>query len=145
LADLVRADEDALVSTLLGHDRQPHPGVAGRRLDDGAARLEQAALLGVLDHLDRDAVLGAAARVQVLDLGQHHAGALRDHRIQLDQGRIADELTDVPGISHASMVPDIDRGANSATRWPRGCTRRSAATTVWPPARTAPRSGRHAS
>ena len=39
LADLVGADEDALVAALLGDQRQPDAGVAGRRFDDGAAGL----------------------------------------------------------------------------------------------------------
>jgi hypothetical protein len=63
LADLVRADEDALVATLLGNQGQPDAGVAGGRLDDGAAGSQLAAGLGGVDHLDRDAVLGAAAGV----------------------------------------------------------------------------------
>ena len=39
LADLVGADEDALVAALLGDERQPDTGVARGRFDDGAAGL----------------------------------------------------------------------------------------------------------
>ena len=123
LADLVRADEDAFVAALLGHQRQPDAGVAGGRFDDGAAGLELAAGLGGVDHLDRDAVLGAAAGVEVLDLGRNRAGAFGDNGVQLHQRGIADELTDVPGDAH-----DVHRlrPADRATRWPLGCSRRSA-------------------
>src|SRR5690606_15643536 len=61
LGHLVGADEHALVAALLGHQRQADAGVAGGRLDDGAALLQLSGLLGGLDHLDRDPVLGAAA------------------------------------------------------------------------------------
>src|SRR5664279_663751 len=67
---LVGADEDAVVAPLLGDDRQPHPGVARRGLDNRPARLEQARLLGRVDHADRDPVLHRPARVEVLDLRQ---------------------------------------------------------------------------
>ena len=71
LADLVGADEDALVPLGLRHHREPDPGVARRRFDDRAARLELARGLGGLDHPGRDAVLHRAAGVEVLDLGEH--------------------------------------------------------------------------
>ncbi len=73
-------------------------------LDDGAAGPQLAAGLGGVDHLDRDAVLGAAARVEVFDLGRNRAGTFGDNRVQLYQRGIADELTDVPGDAHASIV-----------------------------------------
>jgi hypothetical protein len=93
-----------VVSTLLGDQGQPDTGVARGRFDDGAAGLEFAGGLGRVDHLDRDPVLGAAAGVQVLDLGGHHTGARWDHRVQPDQGGVADELTDMAGDTHTAMV-----------------------------------------
>ena len=66
--------------------------------------LQFAAGLGGVDHLDRDAVLGAAAGVEVFDLGRNRAGAFGNNRVQLYQRGIADELTDVPGDAHASIV-----------------------------------------
>ena len=92
--------------------------------------LQLAAGLGGVDHLDRDAVLGAAAGVEVLDLGRDRARALGDNRVQLYQRGIADELTDVPGDPHASIVSGP---RERLTRWPLGCSRRSAAATGWPP------------
>ena len=73
LADLVRADEQAAVALLLRDDGQADAGVAGRGLHDGAAGLQLARLLGGLDHAQRDPVLDRAARVEVLDLGEHPA------------------------------------------------------------------------
>ena len=66
--------------------------------------------LGGVDHFDRDAVLGAAAGVEVLDLGRNRACAFWHNRVQLHKRGIADELTDVPGDAHTSIVsgPRID-------------------------------------
>ena len=71
LADLVGADEDALVAALLGDQGQADPGVAGGRLDDRAAGLQLAAGLGRVHHADGDPVLHRAAGVEVLDLREH--------------------------------------------------------------------------
>ena len=77
LADLVGADEDAVVALGLRHHRQADTGVAGGRLDDRAAGLERARLLGGLDHPGRDPVLHRAAGVEVLHLGEHERALLR--------------------------------------------------------------------
>ena len=89
-----------VMARTLGDQRQPDPGVARRGFDDGPARFELTAGLGGLDHLGRDPVLGATARVQVLDLGRNQARPLRHHRVQLDEGRVTDELTDMSGDPH---------------------------------------------
>ena len=116
LADLVRADEDAFVAALLGDERQPDAGVAGRGFDDGAAGFQLTAGFGGVDHLHGDAVLGAAAGVEVFDLRDDLARALGDNRVQLDQRGIADELTDVPGDPHTSMVSGRRNGYQVASR-----------------------------
>src|ERR1019366_829896 len=74
LADLVGADEHALVSAALGDQGQPDPGVARGGFHDGAARLELTAGLGGIDHPNGDAVLDRATGVDVLHLGQNGAG-----------------------------------------------------------------------
>ena len=79
---LVRRREDAAIALDRRNDGQAHAGVAGRPLDDGAARLELTAALGILDHAEGDAVLDRVARVEGLDLGQdrglgHIAGDAR--------------------------------------------------------------------
>ena len=116
LADLVRAHEDAFVATRLGDQRQADTGVAGGRFDDRAAGLQLAAGLRGVDHLRRDAVFGAATRVEVLDLGDDLARALGHDRVQLNQRGIADELTDVPGDPHASIVSGRTNGYQVASR-----------------------------
>ena len=53
---------------------RPDAGVARRRLDDRAARLQQTVALGRVDHGDRRPVLHAAAGVRRLELGHDLAG-----------------------------------------------------------------------
>ncbi len=50
--------------------REPDPRVAGRALDDGPAGPEEPALLGVLHHVERGAVLHRPARVHEFRLAQ---------------------------------------------------------------------------
>ena len=75
-----------------------------------------AAGLGGVDHLDRDAVLGAATGVEVFDLGRNRACAVGHNRVQLNQRGIADELTDVPGDAHGSIVSGPRIGYQVASR-----------------------------
>ncbi len=110
---LVRADEDALVALLLGDDGEPDARVPTGRLDDRAAGLQLPALLGRLDHAQRDAVLHRPAGVEVLDLGQdgrldtcrdvaqpHQRGVAdkTDHRI-VELHRVLRDLRDGPAQS----------------------------------------------
>ena len=59
-----------------GDKRQPDAGVAAGRLDDGATRQKKTALLSVVNHRQRNPVLHAAARIEVLDLGQNTGATL---------------------------------------------------------------------
>src|SRR5699024_489019 len=70
-AHLVRAHEHTAIPLVLGDHGQTDPGVAGGRLHDGAAGSQLAALLGRLDHAQRDTVLDRPTGVEVFDLGQH--------------------------------------------------------------------------
>jgi hypothetical protein len=45
-----------------------------------------------LHHRDRDPVLDRAARVEVLELRDHRRGPGRDHPLEPDEWRVADEL-----------------------------------------------------
>ena len=101
---LVGHDEDAAVALERGGDGQAVAGVAGRRLDDGAARLEQALALGRLDHRQADAVLDRAARVEHLELGQEERLALGRTQVagdpaDPDERRVADQVEDRLGVS----------------------------------------------
>ncbi len=94
LAHLVGQDEDELVALLRRHQRQADAGVAGRRLDERVAGLDVAALLGLLDHRDADAVLDRAAGIREFELEEQAAGAgveLRD----FEHRRAADHVEDV--------------------------------------------------
>ena len=53
------------------HDRQADARIARRGFDDGFARREPPLALGLLDHLDRNAVLDAARRVEAFELGEN--------------------------------------------------------------------------
>ena len=112
LADLVGADEDALVAAVLGDQGQADAGVARGGFDDRATRLQLPAGLGGVDHFGRDPVLGAAARVEVFDLCHHGARAVGDDGVQTNQWGAADEVTDVLRDPHTPMVSGIAvRGA----------------------------------
>jgi hypothetical protein len=116
LADLVGADEDALVAALLRHQGQANTGIAGRRFDDRAPGLQFTAGLGGIDHLDRDAVLGATTGIEVFDLRRHQGGTFGHDGVQPDERRIAYELTDMTRDSHASIVSGGRSGYQVASR-----------------------------
>ena len=92
-----------LARHLVGHDqhdavalrdadlREAEPGVAGGRLDDRAALLQPAVLLGVGDHRQRDAVLDRAARILALELHEQAAFSRVELR-QFDDRRLADQV-----------------------------------------------------
>ena len=86
--------EDELVALHRGDEREADAGVAARRLDERAARLQDAGLLRRLDHRERDAVLHGPARVEVLDLDDHLRGALVE-LADADERRIADQFGNV--------------------------------------------------
>ena len=90
----LRHHDDDPVAPGGGHRGQADAGVAGGRLNDDAALLQQALGLGVIDHGLGDTVLDAAGGVKVLQLGQHpglQAELLLDMG-QLQQGGLTDQL-----------------------------------------------------
>jgi hypothetical protein len=91
---LVRHHRDHAVALESRGDGQAGAGVARRRLDERAARPQQALALGRLDQRDGDAVLDRTARVQRLDLGHElwpQAGA---EALQADERGVADGVED---------------------------------------------------
>jgi hypothetical protein len=92
LADLVGADEDALVALGLGDHREADAGVAGRRLDDRAAGLQLARGLRGLDHAYGDAVLHRPTRVHVLDLREHERLGAVEGACEAEQRGVADQV-----------------------------------------------------
>ena len=97
-AHLVGHHEDAAVPADRGGDREAVPGVARGRLDDRAARAEQAAPLGVFDHPDPDPILDRAAGVEHLELREDRRREAAADRVQPDQGRVAHRVQE--GFQH---------------------------------------------
>ena len=71
--------------------RQAEAGIAGGRLDDGAAGRQPAVALGGLDHRQRDAVLDRAAGILAFELEEQPAGAGVELG-ELDDRRLADQV-----------------------------------------------------
>ena len=90
----LRHGQDDAVAARGRHGGKADAGVAARRLDDDSARLQQAALLGIVQHGAGDAVLYAARGVKIFDLGQQVClqAARRGKALQLHERRVADEL-----------------------------------------------------
>ncbi|MDT4863759.1 hypothetical protein FQZ97_984800 [compost metagenome] len=72
---LVRHHQHHPVALGTADQGQAEAGVAGGRLDDGAAGLEAAVALGAVDHRQADAVLDRAAGILRLELEEQRAGA----------------------------------------------------------------------
>jgi hypothetical protein len=66
------------------------PGVPARRLQDDGVGLDQARLLGRVDHGDPDAVLHAVRRVEEFELGDDVGDGAFGHAAQPDQRRVSD-------------------------------------------------------
>jgi hypothetical protein len=95
-AHAVGHDEDQLVALDGGHHGEAHTRVAGGRLDDRSARLEQPLRLGGFDHRQRDAVLDGAAGIAAFGLDPD-LGA-REQAPQADMRRVADGVEDAGGF-----------------------------------------------
>ncbi len=63
-------DDDGAVAARVADEREADAGIACRALDDHAPRLEEPALLGVEDDVERSAVLDRAAGIEELGLAQ---------------------------------------------------------------------------
>ena len=90
---LVGHDQQRAIALAAADQREPEPGIAGGRLDDGAAGLEPAVRLGRLDHGARRTVLERAGGVGAFELEEQPAGPRVDAR-HLDERRVADEVED---------------------------------------------------
>ena len=86
--------EDHPVAPRHSHGCQTDAGVAGGRLDHGAAGLQSAGGLRLIQHFQRDTILGAAGGVEALQLRQNGGGqlTLTDIVIYAQQRGIAHKL-----------------------------------------------------
>ena len=101
---LVGHDQDDAIALGPRHQRQAEAGVAGGRLDHGAAGLQAAVALGGIDHRQADPVLDRAAGVLRFELQEQRAGAGVEPR-HAHQRRVADELENGRGGGrHAATV-----------------------------------------
>ena len=103
----LRHDDDDAVAAGGSHGSKADARVAGGRLDDHRAALEQAFLLRVVDHRFGNAILYAAGGVKILELAQH-AGlkALGFFNMyQLQQRGLADQLVrGCINLTHGSFL-----------------------------------------
>jgi hypothetical protein len=89
--------------TLRGtHHGERDTGVAGGRLDDRLARLEQPALLGVLDDRDREPVLHRGERIEELALHVH--GHVRGRAALNAHDRGAADRSEDAVVDHVATV-----------------------------------------
>src|SRR2546429_4614426 len=91
--NLVRHDQERAVALAGADERKPEPGIAGGRLDNGAAGREPAVSFRRLDHRARRPVFERARGVCALELEKEAAEPAVDAR-DFDQRRVADEIED---------------------------------------------------
>ena len=105
---LVGHHEHALVPALRRDDGKADAGVATGRLDDGAARLQQAITFCGEDHLQRRSVLRRPTRIGGLHLHRQHALDPVDlaRALQANQRRVADEVEHAVG-DRGAVQPDV--------------------------------------
>src|SRR5690606_32295992 len=94
LTHLVGQDENQAIALLRRDQRETQSGVPRGRLDDRRSRLELAALLGLFDHRQADAILDRSAGIHRLEL---HVQLARSGIEPIDpqHRRAADHLDDV--------------------------------------------------
>ena len=92
LALRVGNDDHRAVAERLGDQRQADAGIAGRALDDDAARPQQAPLLGVADDEQAGAILDRLAGVHEFGLAEDFAAGFLRGALQPDQRRVADRV-----------------------------------------------------
>jgi hypothetical protein len=117
--DVLRHDDSHVVATRTADHGERNPRVAGRGLDDCAARQQEAVPLGVEHHLLNDAVLDATRRVCPLQLCEETNAWIWRAVLQLDQRGIAYGVDDV-GVVHAGLSIEVGKqqrkGSDAALR-----------------------------
>ena len=106
---VVGHDDLQRVALAAADHREADAGVAGRRLEDRLAGLDEALLLGALDERARDAVLDGARRVVGLHLRPDAHARLGAQTLELDERRVADRLHDVAVTTPARPVLERQR------------------------------------
>src|SRR5205814_9766933 len=109
---------DQRIAFLGADHREADPGIAARRLDDGLAGLQVAALLGRLDDTERQPVLDRAERVERLDLDVKIDPRWREV-VDANDRRVADGFENaLIAVSHSSPFPGrCPAGVALRPRW----------------------------
>ena len=114
LGKAFRDRQHNFVATVAADQGQSDASVAGGGFEDGGARLQEAVFFGALNHSQGSAVLNAAARVQILELGIDASGVCRNNLAQVEDGSLTDQFGDLlrhPKRGHFSRFhghPDVD-------------------------------------
>jgi hypothetical protein len=109
----LRHDGRDRIALDLADHREGDAGVAARRLEDPAAGLELARVLGGLHHLEGDAVLDRARGVLLLELGEDPHVRVGGHARELDERGVADrrERRAADGLEAAHRAPPAMAGS----------------------------------
>ncbi len=99
-------DDHGVKSHRIADQGEPDPGVAGRALDDDAARLELALLDRVQDDEQSGAILDRLAGIHELGFAENVAARRRRDAFELDQRRVADRLDDSVAELHRRNIPE---------------------------------------
>src|SRR5208282_6213223 len=113
-------DDHGAVAARVADECQADAGVPGGAFDDDAARAQLAALLGVLDDVERCPVLDRTAGVEEFGLAEDRATGLFGGAPQLDQRRVSDgadkAVTDRHALLHTPELASQDYRARERTR-----------------------------
>ena len=113
---LGHGQDDAVATSRTDHG-QGDTGVTGGALDDGAAGLQSAGLLGGVDDGAADTVLDGTCGVVELELDGDVTGQALVQTVQADQGSLADSLDDaVDNLCHGG-APSEHGGGDYRNSW----------------------------
>ena len=89
--------------------RQPDAGIAGGALHHGAASLEHATPLGILDDIQRSAVFHRSARIQEFRLAENFTPRFRTELGKPDQRRAANAVDETILYIHDVPLDALNR------------------------------------
>jgi hypothetical protein len=92
LAHGIRHRENQVVALDRRNQRQTDSGIARGGLNDGVARLDASALLGILNHRQTNPVLDAATGVKIFELGPNLGVVFSGNPVKPDYRCVSDEL-----------------------------------------------------
>ena len=115
LALRLRNDDHRAVAERVGDQRQADAGIAGGALDDHAAGLDQALLLGIADDEQPGAVLHRLARIEEFRLAVDLAAGLLGRPVEANERRVADGIDDGIVSGHVGLGDGALRNGSQRT------------------------------